>query len=88
MTYVITDPCNGTKDGSCIEVCPVDCIHPTPGEAGFADQEMLHIDPRVCIDCDACLSACPVSAILPAEEVPAIWRRYIDLNAAYFEPRG
>ncbi|HYT46384.1 MAG TPA: ferredoxin, partial [Methylomirabilota bacterium] len=28
MTYVITQPCIGVKDASCVDVCPVDCIHP------------------------------------------------------------
>ena len=28
MTYVITEPCVGVKDASCVDVCPVDCIHP------------------------------------------------------------
>ena len=32
MAYVINEPCIGTKDTSCVEVCPVDCIHPTPTE--------------------------------------------------------
>ncbi len=32
MAYVITEACIGTKDASCTEVCPVDCIHPTPDE--------------------------------------------------------
>ena len=27
MTYIITDPCVGTCDTACVEVCPVDCIH-------------------------------------------------------------
>ena len=27
MTYIITDPCVGTCDTACTEVCPVDCIH-------------------------------------------------------------
>lgn len=27
MTYVITEPCIGTKGQSCVEVCPVDCIY-------------------------------------------------------------
>ena len=27
MTYVITEPCIDVKDKSCVEVCPVDCIH-------------------------------------------------------------
>jgi ferredoxin len=35
MTYVIAEPCIGTKDLSCVEVCPVDCIHPTQDEQGF-----------------------------------------------------
>ena len=35
MTYVIAEPCIGTKDNSCVEVCPVDCIHPTKDEATF-----------------------------------------------------
>jgi NAD-dependent dihydropyrimidine dehydrogenase PreA subunit len=35
MAYVINEPCIGTKDISCVEVCPVDCIHPTPEEPGF-----------------------------------------------------
>ena len=27
MTYVVTKPCIGTKDRSCVEVCPVDCFY-------------------------------------------------------------
>jgi len=38
MTYVIAEPCIGTKDLSCVEVCPVDCIHPTQDEPGFDDE--------------------------------------------------
>ena len=55
MAYVIAEPCIGTKDNSCVEVCPVDCIHPTPEETGYAEVEMLYIDPDECIDCDACV---------------------------------
>ena len=33
VAYVIAAPCIGTKDNSCVEVCPVDCIHPTPGRS-------------------------------------------------------
>jgi NAD-dependent dihydropyrimidine dehydrogenase PreA subunit len=29
VTYVIAGPCIDTKDKSCIDVCPVDCIHET-----------------------------------------------------------
>ncbi len=28
MAYVIAEPCIGTKDTACVDVCPVDCIHP------------------------------------------------------------
>ncbi len=59
MTYVINEPCIGAKDTSCVEVCPVDCIHPTPDEPGFEEAEQLYIDPEECIDCDACVEACP-----------------------------
>ena len=45
MTYVIAEPCIGQKDNSCVEVCPVDCIHPTPDEPDYEAQEMLYIDP-------------------------------------------
>ena len=34
MAYVITQPC--CNDASCVDVCPVNCIHPTPDEAPFA----------------------------------------------------
>ena len=52
MTYVIAGSC--IKDDSCIEVCPVDCIHPKPGDPDFETAEQLYIDPEICIDCDAC----------------------------------
>ena len=65
MTYVITEPCIGTKDNSCVEVCPVDCIHPTPDEPGYEQAEQLYIDPEECIDCDACVEACPSTRSSP-----------------------
>ncbi|HEX2505356.1 MAG TPA: hypothetical protein VHK22_04030 [Gaiellaceae bacterium] len=45
MTYIIGEPCIDIKDLSCVDVCPVDCIHQ-------ADR-MLVIDPEECIDCFA-----------------------------------
>ena len=30
MTYIIAEPCIGTKDAACVEVCPVDCIPLNP----------------------------------------------------------
>jgi len=45
MTYIIAEPCIDIKDRSCVDVCPVDCIH----EA----ERILVIDPEECIDCFA-----------------------------------
>ena len=85
MTYVITGSC--IKDDSCIEVCPVDCIHPKPGAPDFETAEQLYIDPEVCIDCDACVEACPVDAIFPDFEVPEKYDYALELNAEFFAER-
>ena len=77
MAYVIAEPCIGTKDNSCVEVCPVDCIHPTPEEPGYDAVEMLYIDPEECIDCDACVEACPVDACFAEDQLPGEWQKYI-----------
>jgi len=70
---VIAEPCIDTKDTACVEVCPVDCIHPKKDGAEFADVNKLYIDPETCIDCGACVPVCPVQAIFPQEEVPEKW---------------
>ena len=75
MTYVITEPCIDVKDLTCVEVCPVDCIHPTEEEPDFDDHRQLYIDPAECIDCDACVEVCPVDAIFPEDQVPPEDRR-------------
>ncbi|MEI7030874.1 FAD-dependent oxidoreductase [Streptomyces pratensis] len=83
MTYAITQTC--CSDATCVAVCPVNCIHPTPEERAFGSTEMLHIDPRACIDCGACADACPVDAIFPADALSAGQREYAAINAAYYE---
>ena len=85
MTYVINEPCIGTKDISCVEVCPVDCIHPTPDEADFDEHAQLYIDPAECIDCDACVEACPVDATMAEDDVPEQWEIFTEINRVYFE---
>ena len=82
MTYVIAGSC--IKDDSCVEVCPVDCIHPKPGAPDFETAEQLYIDPDECIDCDACVEACPVDAIPPDFDVPEKFGYALDLNAEFF----
>ena len=84
MAYVITLPCIGVKDASCVTVCPCDCIHPTPDEGSFDAAEQLYIEPDHCIDCGLCVDECPVQAIFPDEDVPAEWRSFIEKNAAHF----
>src|SRR4051794_6665937 len=85
MAYVIAEPCIGTKDNSCVEVCPVDCIHPTPDEPDYDAVEMLYIDPDECIDCDACVEACPVDACFAEDQLPDEWQKYAPINADYFK---
>jgi len=85
MTYVITEPCIDVKDASCVDVCPVDCIHPTESEGEFAEVRQLYINPDECIDCGACEPACPVNAIYEESAVPEQWRQYIKINADFFK---
>ncbi|MBM7367387.1 FAD-dependent oxidoreductase [Gordonia hydrophobica] len=82
MTYVVTQNC--CNEASCIAVCPVDCIHPGPGEPGYRTTEMLYIDPVACIDCGACADACPVEAISPDESLEGLDLRYLEINAGYY----
>jgi len=79
MAYIITEPCIATKDKSCVDVCPVDCIHGDEGDP------QLYIDPEVCIDCGACVSACPVEAIFADSDVPDKWKNYTAINADYYK---
>ncbi len=85
MTYIITDACIGTKDASCVDVCPVDCIHPRTDETEFETEKMLYIDPIECIDCGACEPACPVEAIYPDFDLPEDKAEWLQVNADYFK---
>ncbi len=84
MTYIIAEPCINTKDTACVDVCPVDCIHPRKDEPAFAEVAQLYINPDECIDCGACEPACPVTAIFPEEEVPENWKHFIQVNYDYY----
>jgi ferredoxin len=77
MPYVITEACKGTKDKSCVDVCPVDCIYEGP--------DMLYIHPDECIDCGACEPECPVTAIFPEEDVPGDKKEYVQINRDIFK---
>ena len=96
MTFVITEPCQGTCDTSCVEVCPVDCIHgplsvdeireiQAAGEDERLANVQLYIDPDICIDCGACEPECPVEAIFEEWDVPEEWEDFTEKNAEFFQ---
>ena len=76
MTYVIAQPCIGTKDASCVNVCPVECI--------YEGDTQYFINPDECIDCGACEPECPVEAIFADDALPAEWGNFLALNKAFF----
>jgi NAD-dependent dihydropyrimidine dehydrogenase PreA subunit len=86
VAYVIAQYC--CNDAVCVDVCPVDCIHPTPAEAGYSTAEQLYIDPAVCVDCNACLEACPVEAIFREQDLLAPLARFAQINADYYGDRS
>jgi ferredoxin--NADP+ reductase len=85
MPHVITQAC--CNDASCVFACPVNCIHPTPDEPGFATSEMLYIDPAACVDCGACVRACPVDAIAPDTRLQPEHVPFTEINASYYPER-
>ncbi len=85
MAFAITQSC--CSDAGCVSVCPVNCIHPAPGEPGFGSADILHIDPDTCIDCGACSDACPVDAIFPVDRLGPRDAHFAEVNAAYYRDR-
>ena len=94
MTYIITDPCIGTCDTACLEVCPVDCIHGPDDPEGSGEEakaadfdatsKQLFINPEECIDCGACEPECPVDAIYDEDETPEEYEPSIAHNYKFF----
>ena len=85
MAYVITSPCIDVQDQACVEVCPVDCIHPTKDDKDFAKFNMLYINPDECIDCGACAPECPVDAIFDEAELPEKWAHFAQMDADWYK---
>ncbi|WP_029889951.1 indolepyruvate ferredoxin oxidoreductase subunit alpha [Polycyclovorans algicola] len=73
MTHVVTDNCQRCRFTECVATCPVACFR--------GDDEMLYIDPDTCIDCGACVPACPVQAIQEAFDLPPDQEHWIARNA-------
>ena len=83
MAYVVTQSC--CADASCVVACPVNCIHPAPGEPGFAEAEMLYVDADACVGCGACATACPVDAIKPDSVLTPDEQPFVAINADYYD---
>lgn len=78
MPHFIGSACLDVTDRSCVEECPVDCI--------YEGDRKLYIHPGECIDCGACLPACPMSAIstdVKARESEEATAWLVD-NSAFF----
>ena len=73
MTYVVVEACIKCKYMDCVEVCPVDCF--------YEGENMLVIDPDVCIDCGVCEPECPVDAI-KADTEPGL-EKWLVVNADF-----
>jgi ferredoxin len=91
MAYVVTLNCLGTKDRSCVEVCPVDCFYNIKKkkyndqygrEAKGDDVGMLMIHPDECIHCGACETECPVEAIFEDSGVPDQFKEFVEINSS------
>lgn len=90
MAYVVTKPCIGTKDRSCVEVCPVDCFYNIKkkkyndqfsiGLSPDGEEGMLMIHPDECINCGACETECPVEAIYEDSAVPEQYKSFVKFN--------
>lgn len=79
MPYIIAEACIGVKDASCVDVCPVDCIHSTD------ESPQYYINPDQCIDCAACELVCPVTAIVSEHDLTDGSRPYVKVNADFFK---
>lgn len=75
MTHVVTERCVDCRYVDCARVCPVDCFYEVK------DPAMLVINPDECIDCKACVPECPVHAIWPDDELPAVYNEWTARNA-------
>ncbi|MCC7252146.1 ferredoxin family protein [Hyphomicrobium sp.] len=73
MPHVVTENCKDCRFTDCVSHCPVECFH--------ADAARLYINPDVCIDCSACVDACPVHAIYEVIDLPEEMSTWIAINA-------
>tara|TARA_R110002050_G_scaffold1244_4_gene8648 strand:+ start:81475 stop:81780 length:306 start_codon:yes stop_codon:yes gene_type:complete len=72
MTTLVTDNCQRCRFTECVTSCPVSAFH--------AGEEMLFINPDVCVDCGACIPKCPVQAIYEDLDLPDELNEWIEVN--------
>ena len=72
MTTVVTENCKDCRFTDCVTVCPVEAFH--------QGDDMLYINPDVCIDCSACIPECPVEAIFEEYDLPDGMEDWVDIN--------
>lgn len=72
MAYVVTENCRDCKYTYCAAVCPAEAFREGP--------DMLLIDAESCINCNACVSECPVDAIYPDYDVPSEMKHWTKFN--------
>lgn len=72
MTTLVTENCQRCRFTECVTSCPVSAFH--------AGEEMLFINPDVCVDCGACIPKCPVQAIYEDLDLPDHLDEWIEIN--------
>jgi NAD-dependent dihydropyrimidine dehydrogenase PreA subunit len=70
MAYtIVSNICEGAAD--CIPVCPVDCIKWTE-KTNVNGHKYPYIEADTCIDCGACMAACPIPGAILDEHKPEL----------------
>jgi len=76
MVHVITNSCIDCLHRTCVKECPVDCI--------YEGARALYIHPGECIDCGACVPACPEEAIFHEEDLSEAASPHLKDNKDFF----
>src|SRR4030081_3683961 len=73
MPHVVTGNCSDCRFTDCVLTCPVACFH--------GDDQRMYIDPIACVDCGACIPACPVHAISDSADLSGDLFMRVEINA-------
>lgn len=73
MAHVVTANCDNCRYTECVAVCPVACFK--------GDGSRLYIDPKLCVDCGACVPVCPVHAIVDSFDLEPEQEGWLEINA-------